>query len=126
MTNWSGTLTIKNISTVVNKIKMLLDGRQYSFVTVHEYDKFRPKLRQHQRLNKNGERCFFDESASPPRFAGFTFNDTYGAWGLVTHTNDEGYDKNFSNPYIVISHNEIKITYKASGMALIHWLIQLE
>lgn len=128
MTNWSGTLTIENISTVVDKIKKLLDGKKYSFVAAYEGYRLKLELNQHQQLksNYNENQVFFDKDASPPRFAGFTFNDTYGVWGLTTNTNDDKYDGKYENPYIVISHNEIKITHKAGSGALVHWLIQLE
>ncbi len=127
---WSGMLTVKNIEEIANLIFLLLNGRNYTFVTVNELFRFKPEVRTGQKLyqesGKKTEAVSVQYDGAERNSAGFNVNDTYGLWGCRTNLLEDIFDPEFKNPYIEFSDNQIMITHRASPGQILYWIAAVE
>ena len=130
---WYGTMTVQNVQEVADLILEVLDGKRYSFASFNEFVK-RLDVRTGQRLNHDGAASgcavatYFDKETDPPAFGGFHVGDTYGNWGTSTNARADGYfyDPEHNAPYIVIEHNQVKITRRAPAGQMLYWVAAVE
>jgi len=126
---WSGMLTVKNIEQVANLLRHLLKEKRYTFIAANESFGFKPEVRTNQEL-KSGRagndpiNVYYDEDSK--RFAGFNICDSYGVWGCSTRLQEDQYDNEFKNPYLVFDLDRVTITHRAPAGHKLHWVAVIE
>jgi hypothetical protein len=128
---WYGCLTLENLDLVAARIRSLLEGKSYTFVTCNEglRDYF-PEVRTSLRL-REGVSTWVDEKAG--RFGGFNVADSYGVWGMHTDVPDIStahslsYDEQRKRGgYLHIKHERIEMEHFAPADARLYWVAAIE
>lgn len=131
MDNWYGVQTIENTPEIVERLRKLLTGKRYTFVSTN--DGFSPEsrigvtVRTDQEL-KNGTNgtpfsTWCDEGHDTPQYCGFRVCDTYGVWGVTTNASSTEYDYTFNVPYWVFERNQARVAHRAPLGGLLVWII---
>lgn len=134
MASWYGVQTIENTPEIVERLRDLLTGKKYTFVSTN--DGFNPEsrigvdVRTDQKL-ENGTNgtpfsIWYDEKNDPPRYCGFNVGDTYGVWGVHTSATETQYDPTFNVPYWVFDYNQARVVHRAPAGHLLVWVIAVQ
>lgn len=87
---WYGYLTLENLEAVAERIRKLLAGQRYTWVSCNSgLRHYFPEVRTGQELRDRGVTTYRDEEAQYGPFGGITVPDTYGVWGLHTDCPDQ-------------------------------------
>lgn len=87
--DWFGYLTLENFDAIAARVRALLEGRRYTWVSCNEgLRDFFPEVRTGQEMEKL---VIHDRSdlGDGVTMAHFTVCDTYGVWGLDTTVADQ-------------------------------------
>ena len=126
--NWFGVMTVDNIEDIVGKLRELLTGKRYTFVSCYEYKRYEPEVRASQEL-KNGtsDDPFHVWYGENQEFGGFNVGDTYGVWGLDTNGHrGANYDGKFDIPYLVFDYGKCTMTFRTPAGLLAYWVVAVE
>lgn len=126
-----GMLTIQNVTEVAGVIEKMLRGKKFTAITMNELFGWREERIQGERL---AGIC-----GSPPKVevisrsynAHLIIHSTYGMFPIKTETNDEKYDGDFRNPYVIIEGNEenptqITIFHRTDAGDRLIWRFEVE
>lgn len=134
----SDTLTIENIEQFVADVLKLLKGRKYTKAIVNtnffrpDYPRDidmtvpgtnQPEVRTGLRLANCESRVWYSRDVDA---AGFSFADNWGVWGTFTNAHDGDLNPNFEHPFFIISHNELRLYFRAEPGHIIAWVLQVE
>lgn len=116
-----GTVTIDNIDEVAEKLKQLLEGKQFTTVCCYEYRNWEPEVRLHQYLDggRDGENIrvihhHLEPDGNPDNpHSQITVCDSYGVWGISTTQTETRYDPDFNAPYVAFEWDRVTITARA-------------
>lgn len=122
--NWRGMLTINNIEQVVDRLRLLLVRKTYTFVAVNEFLEYRPKVLTGQILVPNTNRAISAYySKDKGKFGGFLVSGSSGVWGCTTNLHNNLYDPEFNNPHIIFQRNQVNITHRTPEGRKLFWVI---
>jgi hypothetical protein len=122
ITHWIGNLTIENVNEVADRLKELLIGKIYTFVSCNELDRFKPNVKTGQKLEDNNPIRVWKGDYS----TGIHVNDSYGVWGFNTVLHEGEKNENLKVPYIIFEGNQIRIEHRAPGGNILYWVVALE
>lgn len=142
---WSGYLTADNAGAVAARLRELLDGQRYAFVTVNEgmRDGF-PEVRTGMRLRGAGVTAY---AYADDRWWSVNVQDTYGSWGFHSDAADQAearkrssgawdratederrqgkwQDKNLAR--VSLKHGRIEIEHFAPAGFRLYWVAAVE
>lgn len=135
--DWHGFLTTENAEAVAARLRRLLGGRRYTFVSANEglRDYF-PEVRTGQRLRDDGASAYTYGDGG--RCAGVSVQDTYGSWGVHSDAADQSgahrrvhdasgrgtVDKNLA--YLHFKHDRVEVEHFAPAGFRLYWLAVIE
>lgn len=133
--DWYGYLTLDNFDAVVERIREMLTGHRYTWVSCHEGMRdFFPEVRTGQRLSQdlvvNRERLEDGRD-----WAHLTVGDTYGVWGLSTTVPDQatacqrGEDKSMTRLHFKhgrYDQGRIEIEHHNAYGDRLYWVVSVE
>jgi len=125
-TDWEGILTIDNVQEVADRIRKLLEGKKYTFVTVNELRGFKPRVHTGQRLRKSSDAVSIHTDGQAR--AGFNVLDTHSAWGCTTNLIEGTFDPEI---HICFEQNNrdgdrMMITRQTEGGPKFFWVAAVE
>ncbi|MDB4431194.1 hypothetical protein N9137_02270 [Pseudomonadales bacterium] len=119
--SWSGEMSTENMDSILNRIKIMLSGKKYTFSSTnagnpHGYQTY---VRVNQSLKKNDFVCWLKKEHGHA-FGGFNINDSYGIWGLSCSNLSE------KNPHVTFEHESIKIKQYNGYGDILEWHIVVQ
>lgn len=123
--DWYGAPTVDNLEAIARRLKRMLEGRRYTFVSANDYfgPLPRPEVRTSQHLAPESSRdgqAIYTRYGEDKSWGFIGVNDSYGVWYISTSSDpDRPITVSFQCDKLVIDH------YPASGNHLI-WVIALE
>jgi hypothetical protein len=127
--NWSGVLTVHNISQVVKLLRDRLTGKRFTFITAMDTNEYRPSARTDQALKPSvtGDPfVLWSRGSKDSESAGFNVCDTYGVWGLSTSAQEGNRNEPFVHPHITFDHYTITMSFRSMSGNKIYWVIAIQ
>ncbi len=119
-----GNLTAENIEAFTERLREMLVGKSFTFVSVNEGQGWRPEVRVGQRLKPghgdDGITLYPPKDEERPDWRHMTVHDTYGSWGFQTGGEDKPTYFFFDGP------NRLLVEHYASAGWKMYWSITVE
>jgi hypothetical protein len=122
--SWFGDLTLENIEAIAERLKAMLRGKRYTFVSVNELfgPLPRPEVRTSQRLNIPDSQYtdIYVHYGDDKSWGMIGVNDSYGVWSISTHDDPE------RRAFLSFEHGKLTIEHCAPGGNKLIWVIAVE
>ena len=130
--DWWGCLTLENLDAVTARLRLLLDGKRYTFVAGNEIFGFKPEVRTGQRAEKIVREVLTLNDGR--KMAHITVCDTYGVWGLHSLVPDLAAARAYQSTaemvrdagYLIFRHDRLEIEHHAPGGNKLFWTVAVE
>jgi hypothetical protein len=92
----------KNIEPVAKRVKEILDGKNYIFLSCYEHLGWRPEIRMNQKMRNV---TTWKNDGEEDKYGGFHVSDTYGVWGCMFVNDTNGKKQG----YIALANNGLEV-----------------
>ncbi len=119
---WFGVMTTWNAEEIANRLRVLLSGKLFTFVTVNGNmnETLPPEVRTSQTMTS------VQFSMLAPDHAHVVVNDSYGVWGLSSTTEDCFNVGDYKNPYFIFERDSVAIVHRSMAGGLLRWVATVE
>ena len=135
---WYGVMTIWNAEAIADRLRKMLEGKQYTFVSDNDFfgPERPPEVRTSQYLHghKNsevaGDGFNVDFSMLAKDHAHVMVCDTYGVWSFSSTTEDQNNHEDYHQPYVHFDADygveRFSVVHRALGGNLLRWVVMVE